>query len=1281
MRSGYRIFPFFISCIFCFQSLNPRPMKINSFLIRSTLMLVILFLNLNLYATPIDNVWNAFEQGDRKLARELLNKSISDPQFKVEASMILILLNSIEEKDGSINLMEDIFPTLSDPSPYLFSVWFSDAVTDGYDKKDAEHLKFMKTIFSSIKVNGSIKASLHYMFGMHYLFSNDIKNARKEWASVGSLTNWQFTGPFDNTSGSGFDKAYDPITHPEPGVTFKSKTNADIAWFTPKYFEYDPWTSFIYYVPVQQAVCYAQTFVNSPVDQDVTLAFGGYGSLKVWVNDQLLIQQEEERQTDLDIFKQTVKLNKGDNRILVQVGYTDKTSYPNFIVRLLDSNGESVKGLTTSSEYKSYTKADSKSTTETKRHFAEEYFEQKIKEEPSNILYHLLLAKTYYRRQDHNKAIEILKKAQKIYPNNILVNYELMLNYNKMDDRTEILKQVEFIRSIDPDLLFLAEYDFEIDFKNENYSDAEKDMKKIKKAVGEEKETYINYLIRYQIAKQDYQALYTTIEDAFKKYPDNIYYLNIYSKILKNTTSSSTKTIKLLEKYLVTNYNSTIIDALLEEYQNLNSNSKVENSLIAYHQMLPEETTYRDKLINYYYGAKEYKKALDVVNKGLENAPYHNVYWYDKGYIDFALNDKDAAITDFQTALQYNPNLFEAREKIREMQDKTPILSFFRDTLIYETIDNGLDKLKKTDDNFQYILYNRNFAVFPEGASVEYTSFAIKIQNESGIKHWKDVYIPYNSYQQSLIIEKAEVIKKNGQKAEAEENDNEMVFPSLEVGDVIYCAYRIENYTGGKLCKEFWEDHIFNAFVPMQTSTFRLLTPKGYKFDIDTTNLNQQAEKFEQDDFDLYEWNFSNPQKCKDEDYMPPMSEVGMALNISTVSSWKTIADWYSDIAIPQAKEDYNVLQAYDEIFKDTVYNSDYDKAKAIYDYICENIRYSSVSFLQSNHTPQKPMVTLSTQLGDCKDLATLYYTLAKKAGLKTHLVLVNTRNNGENAIKMPSLNFNHVIIKIDIGDTTIYQELTSEKLGFGTIPSNIRNAQALVVPNTKDDTVGAKLIHLPTKSLINTEIKRYTTIKVDNNNLNISTTLNVEGSAAAFYKHDYSGLTDEEMREQVKSAVSKDFENNLQLDTFSVKNVDNRDSSFTQSCDFKLKGEVKTIGGLSAVKPPFFEKIFTVDAFTKEERNYPISYWAYEPNNYYETNIILELPKTAKLEELPKNITITNKFIDYKLTIQKIQDNKVSITRIVKINNETLPVSSYNEFKETMQQVLKAEDIYIGYK
>jgi len=43
-----------------------------------------------------------------------------------------------------------------------------------------------------------------------------------------------------------------------------------------------------------------------------------------------------------------------------------------------------------------------------------------------------------------------------------------------------------------------------------------------------------------------------------------------------------------------------------------------------------------------------------------------------------------------------------------------------------------------------------------------------------------------------------------------------------------------------------------------------------------------------------------------------------------------------------------------------------------------------------------------------------------------------------------------------------------------------------------------------------------------------------------------------------------------------------------------------------------------------------PSLIWQYEPNSFYEDKIIVELPPTAKPEDLPKNTIIKNELIDY---------------------------------------------------
>ncbi|MDP4266923.1 MAG: DUF3857 domain-containing protein [Bacteroidota bacterium] len=1265
----------------CFSQ-NVQINKIKWFLVILNVIVVMLS-SLILKASPknTDEVLRALEKNDRKLARIILNKLVSQPESKLESSILLMFMNNIEGKEENLAIMKDILPLLNDPNPYLYSLWFDEAVTNGYGKKEEKRINFLKSLLNDKKINESIKASLMYAIGLHNTFINNNKEADKYYKDVKSIKDWQFAGPFDNISGSGFDKNYGPLDHPEPEYVFKSKTNADIKWFTPKYPQRDPWVSSSYHLPTDQCVMYGQTFVNSSVEQDVILSLGAYGSFKVWVNDQLALEQEEENKTDLEVSQKQIKLRIGENRILIQLGFTNAVDYPNFIVRILNKKGEPIDGLTINSTYKKYMKGTKDDIGIPFTHFAEYYFENKIKEDPDNILNYILLSKAYYRSQKHNQAIEILKKAQQLYPNNIFINYELILNYNKMNDRTELIKQIEHIRSMDPDFLLLAYYDFNINFDNENYTESKKYLQKIKEHIGGDDENYISNELKQLKADHNYQTLYDEIERAYNKYPENTEFVKYKFQILKNRNLSE-EAIIILEKYLKNNYNAKIFEMLMDEYTSLGNKSKVEKSLTKMNSIYPEEIKYIDMLTNYYYNIRDFKSSLDIVNKGLTNSPYNVTYLSNRGYIDEALkNDRDAII-DFNKAIQYNPNLFDEREQIRQLQDKKPILSYFKDPDVYETIKTELEKMEKTDDNYQYIFYNKNYAVYPEGAFVEYTSVALKVQNKSGLDYWKDASISYNDGRQKLIIEKAEVIKQNGQKVTAEQNGNRLVFPSLEINDVVYIEYRINNYTSGLLSKDFFDTFVFNDFVNVSKSKYRLLTPKNYKFEIKTKNIDIKPKKTEIEDFDSYEWEFINPAKCKHEDYMPSNHEIGMVLNISSIENWKKIAEWYNNIAIPQAKQDYNVIQAYNKIFENRNPDTDFKKAKAIYDYISKNIGYSSVSFRQSNYIPQKPLVTLSTQLGDCKDLSILYYTLAKMAGLNVHIVLVNTRDNGEETIKLPSVEFNHVIVKINLSDRVIYQELTDDKLMFGSMPNNLLNSQALIIPNTKDDPEGTDLIHIPSNMMNNNEISRNIFVKVDNdNNLNVKTEFIANGNIASISRHKYCGLNNNELEDKIKADLNSNFENKLILSSYNIDNLEEKDSIFRISCNIKLDGEVKSIGNLKAVKLPFFEKIFTNNVFVNDERHYPIIYSKYEDTDFYNTEIIIELPKGSLIEKLPDNTEIKNDFINYKLIVEKLKDNTIKFTRKVKIDTKTISESYYNEFRNTIKKILKAEDVYIAYK
>lgn len=1251
-------------------------------MLKNLFLLLFILICTNLRATYLEEAWEALENNNRAGARTLLNEAIEKNENKTEATILLVLLNTLEEKKENFDLFQEVYHDIENPDPYLFSLWFDHAITDKYSKKDSERLKFLEKIASDQRLNSAIRSSAHYILSFHYVNAFKMKEANKHWQQCGSIKGWQFVGPFDNSSGSGFDKPYKPILEPKPDAKFISKNHAEIQWITPSHPQPDPWVSPIYHLSGNPAIVYTQTFVHSPEEQEVIFALGFTGNLKVWLNDQLVMAEEQELRTDMDIFKRKARLHKGENRILIQMGFTAESSYPNFMLRLLDASGEVIPGLSGSTEYKPYSKGKPSDIGEEIPHFADGFFKQKIEAEPKNLLNYLLLSKVYFRSKWHNQAIDILKKAEAIAPKNMIIQNELLLNYKELSDRTQLFKQLENMRRLDGDLLLFATYDFEQNLKSEKLTEAEENLAQIEKFVKKGTETYVEYYIKLLAHKQEYQQLIELIDFAYQKYPENITFLELKFLLMKNLQKSSDQAVGVLEKYLNSNYNASISNMLLEEYEKTGNKSKLEKRLIKLREAFPEEPQFINALSNFYFQTKKYAKALEQIQTGLQNAPYNTKYWESLSYIQEGLGNQTEAINAIEKALTYNPNLFSARERLRSLQNKEPILSYLKNENAYQEVSSALAKTSEADDNYEFIFDDRSYIIFPQGASMEYNSVAIKMLTEAGVDNYKESSIGYSSNRQSLTIETAEVIKKNGEKVQAERNRNELVFPSLEVGDAIFIEYRMENYTGGKLSKEFTREHIFNSFVPTNRSRFRLFTSADNSLLIEKVNFEKEPKEYIVDDFKCYEWEIENPEKCKEESYMPSLYEVGMGLHISSMDSWRTISEWYRDLALPMAKVDYNLEQVYNEIFEGKSFKDDYEKAEAIYDYISENIRYSSVSFRQSNFVPQKPMVTISTQLGDCKDVSTLYHTLAKKAGIDTHLVLVSTRDNGENRLKVPSIGFNHCIVRIDIDDKKIFQELTDNKLPFGSMPDIIVNAQALVIPNSATDEEGENLINIPNEKLVQDQLNRKSTVTINEaEEVHINTHLQIAGDLTSDYRHHLSNKTEEQTKEAVEDIFAKYFEGNFQLESYEFIELEGRGEEFGLKGEFLVENEVKSIGGLKAFQPPLFEEIFTLDPFPDEERVHPLLYWSYESENVYETETVVELPENAVLIELPQSFELSESFIQYSLNVEKLSDTSLKITRKVNIDNQAFAPEMYETFRETIKKIVKAEDIYVAYK
>ena len=197
---------------------------------------------------------------------------------------------------------------------------------------------------------------------------------------------------------------------PNADAVFQNKRHADVNWFKISYNQ-GAWIDFGLHFSTASSVFYAQTFCQSATDQQVNLSLGTSGSVMVWINDHLIYSEEQERNNDMDTYILPVNLSAGENRILIKIGASEVQN-SNFMLRFIDDNGNSINGLTyTAFSTNNYSKKYSgKTSISPKKTISIEYLENKIKENPNNLVNYILIAKKFLANDYANEAREYIEK-------------------------------------------------------------------------------------------------------------------------------------------------------------------------------------------------------------------------------------------------------------------------------------------------------------------------------------------------------------------------------------------------------------------------------------------------------------------------------------------------------------------------------------------------------------------------------------------------------------------------------------------------------------------------------------------------------------------------------------------------------------------------------------------------------------------------------------------------------------------------------------------------------
>lgn len=1219
--------------------------------------------------------WKVLNEGNVKEATKLFMEDDKNPESLVSLMMLGNLDRKGKSKAQYIDkyLKEGVYE-----NAVLYALRNGESTFGEQGSKEKYHVNAIQKALDLKSLNPSLRASLEYDVSVYEMYTMDLKEMEKTKRKVEGLRNWAVIGPFEDLMNSGYDSNTGVLEALKPSDIVTNEVGAKLSWYTPTLVNTDPWIIKQAYYSDTRKILYFQSFIKIDEAGQYDLGLGYSGNVKMWVDDQEVHNYSETIISDFDIFNYQINLEAGYHRILIQIGsYT--ANFPYLALRVFDKNGVAMN-LDGVAEYQPYSK--SMITAEAQEHFAEKHFNTKVKSSPFSLLDKLLLAKTYMNAYKLLEAEKQLKEAEEIAPNNPFVLFYLLDLYRMNNNSSEQSKYTEKYLKQYPENVNVKLEDFSETIQDKDYQKAYKLLEEIKSIEADEHD---DILLEQSILilEGKYTDLMETVEKGYDKFPNSDQFANMKSILTDEVSGDKKGSIDILEKYLKNNFSYDQMKKVIRYYFDTNQAKKAISKLEELHSLMGYDKSPLQDIMNYHFRQKDYSKALEIIDDIEANRKYESSLYVDRGDIYFNWNKQDEAIAHYNKALTFAPYNYTLKNKIYNLKNDKNISELADLYEIEDLIQEFNESPDSKDVSYDYniLFHEKSYILLNGGAKSLTEHYALKLNNQASLENWQRVDFGYNGSLQRLTIEEANVYKTDGSELKGEKYGSEVVFTNLEIGDIIYAKYKIESSESGRSAKFFSDNFTFNGYSPCFKSRYQLLVEDGVEYTHKIVNGEVSHSSDKRDNFTHHKWQIEGEIPIfKNEGSTPSMLDLATTIHIASSYEWSDIAAWYSDLSSSQSKMEYSLEKLLDDIFpKGHSTYSDNEKARKIYDYIVTNIQYSSISFRQSSFTPQRASDVYHTRIGDCKDVSTLYSTLAREVGLNSELVLISTSDNGKKNLSLPSINFNHCIVSVLLDDKRQFLELTDPYQSFGSLSYLHHGAPIVLIPIDASDK--RTLQYLDPSNRTVDAISHNKIIKVDGKDIHIQDQVTYSGNPATNTRASFRDINEKDRKSNVESSIIGRFDNGINLKSFSFEQLDELNDNVIFNTEYIAKKEVIKIGKLNTFKVPFSDIIFSSNSFLEDERISDFDLNPYENTDVYAEEISIELNSNETLEELPENVTIDKLGIKYELTFKAENVNTLKIVRTVQTNRTLIPQADYGLLKSIAEEIIEAENTHIVFK
>lgn len=293
------------------------------------------------------------------------------------------------------------------------------------------------------------------------------------------------------------------------------------------------------------------------------------------------------------------------------------------------------------------------------------------------------------------------------------------------------------------------------------------------------------------------------------------------------------------------------------------------------------------------------------------------------------------------------------------------------------------------------------------------------------------------------------------------------------------------------------------------------------------------------------------------------------------------------------------------------------EKAVAIYNWVQQHIKYVAFEDGMEGFIPREANLVCSRRFGDCKDMASILYSMLRHAGMKSYYTWIGTRNLPYTYQETPTpIVDNHMICAVNIDNEFIFLDGTDITGVFGKPAEAIQGKQALVGIDEKT----YKIIDVPVPAAEENVMVDSTVLSLTETGIKGKINIKMKGYFATNLYGNLNYVQEKDKEKFIRDRLNRG-NNKFVISGFAIRQNALPKNESEIEADFEIPGYGKSIGDEKYIN------LNLVKHFEHQEIDYPKRKMPIEFDFKWVRRhvMVLEIPEGYKVDYIPESTSFKN--------------------------------------------------------